>query len=239
MSSIKDDRGYNQGFKQTLALNLRTKRRAEYILRQLKPDQDKRILEIGCGTGQLSAMLAGEKSSSVLGVDLCVPFIAEAKSKFQGSNLDYDVVDFNQVTVEEFLAKHGHFDAVVGNGILHHLVQDLDNALETIKRLVKPGGKIVFLEPNLWNPYCFLIFSFAPLRKLAKLEPDEMAFTRTAIYRRLLHLNFQNVKVVSRDFLLPNTPEPAIKPIVAIGGVLESVPGLSWLAQSLFISADV
>ena len=40
-------------------------------------------------------------------------------------------------------------------------------------------GRIIFLEPNLHNPYVYLIFSRPKLRQRARLEPDEMAFSRT------------------------------------------------------------
>lgn len=42
------------------------------------------------------------------------------------------------------------FDAILGKGILHHL--DLDAAVPEIWRVLRPGGKAVFLEPLVHNP---------------------------------------------------------------------------------------
>ncbi len=175
MGSIKDDRGYNQGFKQTKALDIRSERRCDYIIQQMSRFDSGKILEIGCGTGEMSHILAQKTSMEVLGTDLCTPFIEEASRQFKLPNLSYRVLDFNNPTLDG-----EKYDFVVGNGILHHLYNNLDQALINIKSLLKENGKIIFLEPNLYNPYCFLIFNTWPVfRRMANLEPDEMAFSKS------------------------------------------------------------
>jgi 2-polyprenyl-3-methyl-5-hydroxy-6-metoxy-1,4-benzoquinol methylase len=238
MASIQDDRGYNQGFKASEALDIRTERRCDYIAKTSSVKEGGRILEIGCGTGQLSYLLATRTDASVIGSDLCKPFIESAHKTYSHPRLSYQVFDFNQKLTDS-LPEIGRFDAVVGNGILHHLYHNLDEALSQIRSLVKPGGKIVFLEPNLFNPYVFLIFSFAPLRKLARLEPDEMAFTKNFIKTRLEKNGFTQVVVDYKDFLVPNTPRLFINSVIKVGDKLERHSAVNWLAQSLFISAQV
>lgn len=238
MASIQDDRGYNQGFLPTPALEIRTKRRCQYLLERAKPGREGRILEIGCGTGQISSLLAHQGNVEVVGVDLCQPFIDEARKTFHHPKLSYEVVDFNSID-DVLVTRLGKFDAIVGNGILHHLYHHLDSSLQKFKALCKPGARIVFLEPNLLNPYVYLIFSWKYFRKKAKLEPDEMAFTRRFIRSKLQKNGYSQVVVEYKDFLLPNTPIPLIGPVIALGDVLEKIPGLDRMAQSLFISAQV
>ncbi len=238
MASIQDDRGYNQGFKPSPALKVRTERRCQYILDKSNLKEGGRVLEIGCGTGEISALLASKGNVEVVGTDICKPFIEEARKQFKHPKLSYDVFDFNSTNESEF-SRIGKFDSIVGNGILHHLYYNLDASLQRFKQLCKPNGRIVFLEPNLLNPYCFLIFSFAPLRKRAKLEPDEMAFTRRFIAKKLKDNGFSDVVVEYRDFLLPNTPTSLINAVIATGDCLEKLPGPDRFAQSLFISATV
>jgi 2-polyprenyl-3-methyl-5-hydroxy-6-metoxy-1,4-benzoquinol methylase len=67
------------------------------------------------------------------------------------------------------------FDCIVGNGILHHLYPKIDDALVKIHHLLKPGGRIVFRESNIYNPYVYLIFDCSSMRRRARLEPDETA----------------------------------------------------------------
>lgn len=240
MPSIKDDRGYNQGFEPSRALEVRTQRRADYILGKSGVKAGGRILEMGCGTGQLSYLIAKKSQAEVVGADLCKPFIEEARKTYRLPTLSYEVFDSNQKVenVLPSLTEKGRFNSVVGNGILHHLYYNIDAALAQIRTLLAPGGRIVFLEPNLLNPYVFLIFSFAPLRKLAHLEPDEMAFTRKFIRARLERNGFGNVRVEYKDFLLPNTPSALIGPVIQLGDWLEKLPGINRVAQSIFISAD-
>jgi 2-polyprenyl-3-methyl-5-hydroxy-6-metoxy-1,4-benzoquinol methylase len=235
MGSIKDDRGYNQGFKPSITLEIRTERRCEYIIQQMDKQESASILEIGCGTGEMSYLLASKSKLHVLGTDLCLPFIEEAKSTYRLPNLRYEVLDFNKPNIGD-----QKFDYIVGNGILHHLYTNLGSALQNIKALLKENGKIIFLEPNLLNPYCFLIFNTSPMfRKMANLEPDEMAFTKRYITDLLKMHKYFEIKVEYKDFLLPNTPLFLVKPIIKLGSLLEKTPLIKNVSQSIFISAKI
>ncbi len=131
----------------------------------------------------------------------------------------------------------GIFDYVIGNGILHHLYYNLDQSLINLHKLLKPGGKIIFIEPNIYNPYVALIFKIPYLRKKAFLEPDEMAFSAKFIEQKLKTACFSKCKIEIRDFLLPNVPKALINPVIKLGNVLEKTP-LTYIAQSIFISAE-
>ena len=130
------------------------------------------------------------------------------------------------------------FDHIIGNGILHHLYFQLDEALTTIKKLLKPGGKIIFLEPNIYNPYCWVIFSFPFFRKKAHLEPAEMAFSKSFITKKLHSVGYENIKVGYRDFLLPGIPRFLVNPSIAVGALAERIPLLKMWSQSIFITAE-
>jgi 2-polyprenyl-3-methyl-5-hydroxy-6-metoxy-1,4-benzoquinol methylase len=234
MASVKDDRGYNQGFKPSRTLEIRTKRRYEYILSKIDTNKKNDILEIGCGLGDISFHLAKSENNNVLGTDLCAPFIEEAQKNYNLPNLEYMTLDFNHPEKLE----NRKFDYIVGNGILHHLYYDLDNALVNIKSLLKENGKIIFLEPNLLNPYCYLIFNTTVFfRNWAKLEPTEKAFSKTFIKKKLLKSGFIKIEVENKDFLVPGTPYFMVKPIIKVGSIIEKIPILKLLSQSIFINA--
>jgi 2-polyprenyl-3-methyl-5-hydroxy-6-metoxy-1,4-benzoquinol methylase len=240
MVHIVDERGYNQIFRSTPASAFRLQRRAEALVREMRLPDDaeerKRvhILEIGCGMGAMAHQLAELTGARVTGVDLSERFIEEARAAHRHPNLSFAVIDLSR----EFPASDAdRYHYIVGNGILHHLYYHLDSFFPVLSRWLAPGGRLIFWEPNLWNPYIFLIFSVPALRKLAKLEPDEMAFTARFITRKLSAAGFDPVQVATRDFLLPNTPSVLVKPVIVLGGWLEQVPLLRRLAQSVFVVA--
>jgi 2-polyprenyl-3-methyl-5-hydroxy-6-metoxy-1,4-benzoquinol methylase len=237
MSSIQDDRGYNQGYRPSKSLDVRNQRRCRYILDRMEPSAGAKILEIGCGTGELSYMMAEKSGCKVMGIDICAPFIEQARKNFNLPNLEFQILDFNDAGNLKDVTAECKFDYVVGNGILHHLYYSLDESLDNIYSLLKKGGKIIFLEPNFYNPYCLLIFNIGLFRKLARLEPDEMTFTKKAITRKLEEAFFSDIEVEYRDFLVPGTPDFLIEPVVSIGGVIEKIPVLNMTAQSIYISA--
>ena len=233
MSSIKDDRGFNQGFELVESTRVRMMRRADFFLHEMGGGADTSALEIGCGTGEISYWMAEKSSMEIVGTDICVPFIDEAKEKYQLANLRYEILDFNKP--EDVLGRK--FDYVFGNGILHHLYYNLDESLVNMRKMLSPGGKMIFMEPNIYNPYCQLIFKIPALRKWANLEPDEMAFSASFIGKKLKQAGYKDIKVTYRDFLLPGIPSFLIKPFIAIGDVAEKIPLIKNVSQSIFMEA--
>lgn len=233
MATIKDDRGYSQGYELSLSTVVRMRRRTKMLLSEMNLMSATRILEIGCGTGEVSYWMAEQTHAQVLGTDLCVPFIEDAKKKYQLPNLEYAVLDFN--TPGSFSGQT--FDYIVGNGILHHLYHNLDEASLNMRSLLKEGGEIIFLEPNFYNPYIYFIFSYPLLRAKAKLEPDEMAFSKSFITNVLARAGFEDIRVDYKDFLLPGIPGFLIAPSIMAGAVLERIPLINKVAQSIFMRA--
>ena len=234
MASIKDHKGYNQGFERTQTFNIRIERRANMIMSKMNNTNSRslKILEIGCGTGEISNYLAINTNGQIKGIDICKPFIDIAKKEFNHSNLEYEVKDFFDYLSQE----NEKFDYIVGNGILHHLYNNLDDSLNTLNKMLKSKGKIIFMEPNIYNPYCYLIFNY--LRGWANLDPDEMAFSKRFISDKLRKNNYSEIEVIYKDFLLPNTPIFLVKSVIAISDLLEKIFPVNRITQSIFISAS-
>jgi len=55
------------------------------------------------------------------------------------------------------------FDVVIGSSILHHL--EIETAMKKIFEILKPGGIIVFAEPNMMNPQIALQKNIPWLKK--------------------------------------------------------------------------
>ncbi len=124
-------------------------RKEENAWKSLLQDQiggnNKKILDIGTGTGFLSLMLA-EMGYEVVGLDISEEMIEKAKKKA----IDRGVkVEFKLGDAENLPFEAGSFDALVNRAVLWTL-PDPKNAIAEWKRVLKSGGKLCFFlhEPH-------------------------------------------------------------------------------------------
>lgn len=98
-----------------------------------------KVLEVGCGTGQLSNFLGMKWGRTVFGADLCLNSLRlgqEFREKNQIENA------FLQMNLFKPAFKEESFDFVICNGVLHH-TSDPFQGYQSISRLVKRGGCIL------------------------------------------------------------------------------------------------
>jgi 2-polyprenyl-3-methyl-5-hydroxy-6-metoxy-1,4-benzoquinol methylase len=186
-----------------------------------------RVLEVGCGTGLFTAMLA-ESGAEILAIDISPDLLAQAQAR----GLPAACVRFAVARLEDGHLP-GRFDAVVGSSVLHHL--ELRPALARLRALLRPGGCLCFAEPNMLNPQVFLERRFR--RWFPYVSPEETAFVRASLRRWLAQAGFDEISIVPFDWLHPATPPAAIPLVERAGRALERVPGVREFAGSLLISA--
>lgn len=119
--------------------------------------QGARVLDVGCGMGRYTFPLA-ERGLSVEGLDLSPTLLGELDRHNAGR---YEIPLHCLDVVEAPATLEEHFDAVVGFFTLHHL-HDLEASFTAMARLVPPGGRIAFLEPNPFNPLYYLQILVSP-----------------------------------------------------------------------------
>src|SRR5712692_2342425 len=188
-----------------------------------------RVLELGCGTGEFTRRVAPSRARLVA-LDLSTDLLRKARERVPGSVRfmigDAHLLPFNS----------GAFDAVYGCSVLHHL--DVEVALREVRRVLRPGGHLVFSEPNLLNPQVALMFKVRALRARFGVSEDEMAFTKRYVTALLHRLDFANISVRHFDFLHPSTPTSLVAPLAWVGERLENLPGLRAIAGSMLIHAE-
>jgi SAM-dependent methyltransferase len=136
--------------------SLKAKARAA-IAGQLLDDQipnHAKILEVGCGTGQMTNFLGMKSGRTCIGSDICLNSLRLAtgfRDRFAISNSH-----FVQMNLFDPFFKEQSFDFIISNGVLHH-TGDARLAFQSIARLLKPGGYIIIglynwlgRLPTLW-----------------------------------------------------------------------------------------
>ena len=98
-----------------------------------------RVLELGCGTGQLSLFL-GRGNREIHGVDISVGSLALAE-EFRSRN-EIKNVYLLHMDVFDLKYRDNTFDYVISNGVLHH-TKDAQKAFQALVSKTKPGGHIV------------------------------------------------------------------------------------------------
>jgi SAM-dependent methyltransferase len=121
---------------------LRTKAQNGVFARLLDEQIPQRslILEVGCGTGQLSNFLGMTWGRSVFGADLCLNSLRLANNFRQNQSIEGAA--YLQMNLFRPVFKPGSFDFVISNGVLHH-TGDPYRGFREISKLVKPGGYIL------------------------------------------------------------------------------------------------
>jgi SAM-dependent methyltransferase len=147
-----------------------------------------RVLEVGCGLGDLLASLAG---STGVGIDISGRMIELARERHP--SLDLRVAD-----VERDALPEGPFDVIVFSDAVGHL-DDIERAFERVRPLLSPGGRVIVTYYN---------FVWEPVLKLAERSgrktpwPDQNWLSMTDI-ENLLRLSGFEVVRRGTDILLP------------------------------------
>lgn len=114
----------------------------EYTFRLLGDLSGKRVLEIGCGGGWLTRMLAA-KGALVSAIDISEEACISTRRELEQNGFSFETICTMDAHHLEFPA--GSFDAVLVAGVLHHV--NLRKVLIEVLRVLKRGGQIIGYEP--------------------------------------------------------------------------------------------
>lgn len=105
----------------------------EDLIKLLDPKATQRILDLGCGPGQLTSKIS-ELAKKTIGIDKSAEMIMDAKSKFP--NIEFQVADAGNFRFSK------KFDSIFSNATLHW-VKNFKSAIACMYENLNPNGKVV------------------------------------------------------------------------------------------------
>ena len=134
------------------------------------------LLEVGCGNGQLTALLV-DKAAAITAIDPCGSCIETARKQVNR-------VNFQVGSGEKLEFADGCFDIVLFSYSLHH--QDCIKALAEAKRVIRQDGRILIIEPTYDGEFTLLVSIF---------EKDEPL----RLQRTLAYINSGTFNILRQD----------------------------------------
>ena len=140
------------------------------VLEFLEPVEGKRILEVACGRGGFSRLLASE-GALVCGADFSESAIAIAKQKLLRDPELAGRVNYVQADAQNLPFEENAFDIVISCETVEH-VPDPHAAVREMYRVCKPGGTLYLTTPNYLNFMgLYLIYAAVWHRGLTSSQP--------------------------------------------------------------------
>lgn len=124
------------------------------------------ILELGCGAGKMAVLLA-KSGAKVTAFDLSLESVRVTRQRAGINNVTLEPL----VSAGEFLPfATESFDIIIGKSILHHLAIDIGKS--ELFRVLRKGGKAVFIEPLGMNPVLTFVRKVVPYPHKAPVGVD-------------------------------------------------------------------
>ena len=115
------------------------------LLERIPLQGHEHILDLGCGDGKLTALLAARvPRGAVTGIDSSAEMLALAQRRWGGGNVAFVQMDMQALRFE------GAFDVVYSNAAVHWAA-DHPAVLAGVRRALRPGGRLIMQAPAAGN----------------------------------------------------------------------------------------
>lgn len=168
------------------------------VLNLFETHENGKILDIGCGDGELTLLIKEKTKAEIYGVDISEDALKIARKK--GIKIKIADIDGNKIPYEDEF-----FDAIFCGDIIEHLV-NTDDFVKELNRILKTNGYVVLTTPNLasWHNRLLLLFGYTPAfldsTVYTKVEPFELCghvrlFTKRTIKNLFESFGFEVEKM--------------------------------------------
>ncbi len=179
---------WNKAAKKYAKMPIKDKEGYETTLEQTRSHltKDDKVLEIGCGTGS-TALKLSQDVNHITAIDYSIEMVEIAKGKAKEQQVEN--IDFIQsdLTTDQFA--DNSFDAILAFNLIH-LLQDPEQDIQRLSKLLKPGG--IFISKTAFLGQGFSLFRpIIPIMRLLGLAPYVKIFKTSDLEQMFKNQGFQ------------------------------------------------
>jgi ubiquinone/menaquinone biosynthesis C-methylase UbiE len=210
-----DDKRFSRGGR------LIDRREKAAVLDAIEPLEDKRVLEVACGTGRFTVMLA-ERGADIVGVDISAAMLEEGRAKAQSAGVS-DTIEFMRGDAGRLPFPDDHFDTVIAMRFFH-LADTPKSFLSEMRRVSK--NQVFFDTFNRFSTRS--IYNWA-------LPMGSRLYSRYEVDSLLEKAGLELVGA-EHDFVFPygfyrKIPDDVASAFRSIDTTIVSIPGLDRLSS--------
>lgn len=182
------------------------KERIKRVIELFESHPEGRILDVGCGDGFLSKLIATKTRAEVYGLEGCRKLAKIAR----GNGIKVRIQDFDG---NRFPFPSNFFDAIFCGEVLEHVVET-ENLIREMRRVLKPRGYAIITTPNIasWYNRILLFFGLMPIwidsgsegpagHRYVSFHGHVKAFTRRALCEIVRRNGFEVERVRGSAFI--------------------------------------
>lgn len=196
----------------------------------------RRVLDFGCGNGWLSIILA-KRGAIVDAFDLSSEAVRTATLRAEANGVS-DQCTFRVGSAYEVPFGDGEYDLVIGQSILHH-VGEKDTVARELARVLRPGGRAIFMEPLGDSMLLERLRLMVPIESGSPEDPEQWAhqfkFAELAPFRGAFAIRHQEFELFARLQRVGALRRFADRLARIDRAVLDTVPWLRRLAGAIVI----
>lgn len=221
----------------------------EFLLRFLGDLTGRHVLDLGCGEGCNSVLLA-KRGAKVTGIDVSPKSVELAAARAKANGVEAQC-EFVCSAIELAKIPDKSFDGVWINDLFHHLIPELDCVLPRIRAWCKGNARVAINEPVSLSPFLRWVRRFVPVPLDATpderpLRPEELR--KILSYFPELKVQYSHLLARLNRVILPgvNNYESAssirrrvVDAIQWIDYVLLALPGVRHFAGSVSMYGEI
>lgn len=203
------------------------RRSREFVQKWIEQNAKGKIfLDYACGDGMNAIAAAKAGAKLAIGIDISPISIENARKDAAAANVATNTF-FSQADCENTRLPDNSVDVVLCSGMLHHL--DLSYAFPELRRIMKPGGRLLAVEALDYNPAIKLYRMMTPdmrtdWEKAHILSHKDLRFAKRFFDVRNIH--YWHILGI----LTPHVPESMVDLLEKFDQMLEKIPLLNMMA---------